>query len=159
MVGKFTNMINKYFNNELRGRLQDHAEKLGLKGKQAIDIIFLTTNTIKEILQAELKGGNYSGIVSFLKSTPVQAGTNPVVDKIIQRLVSRLMLRFGLPGGLALNLATLLVPFLIKRLSKKALKSGKVQDLFNSIGVTNQVEKLNILKNQIKDKFTTGQAA
>jgi hypothetical protein len=82
-----------------------------------------------------------------------------VVDKVIQRLVGRLILRFGLPGGVALNLATLLVPFLIKRIGKKALQSGKVQDFFNSVGVTNQLEKWNILKNQVKDKFTTGKAA
>jgi hypothetical protein len=159
MMGKFTFMINKYFNNGFRDRIYDHAEKFGIKGKQAIDIISLTTSTLKEILQAELKNGNYNGVVAFLKSTPVQAGTNLVVDKIIQRLVGRLILRFGLPGGVALNLATLLVPFLIKRIGKKALKSGKVQDLFNSVGVTNQLEKVSILKNQVKDKFTPGKAA
>ncbi|MDB5261781.1 MAG: hypothetical protein JWQ14_1062, partial [Adhaeribacter sp.] len=88
-----------------------------------------------------------------------QMGTNLVVDKVIQRLVGRLILRFGLPGGLALNLATLLVPFLIKRISKKALNSGKVQDLFNSLGITSQLEKLNILKNQVISKFNTRKAA
>ena len=35
----------------------------------------------------------------------------------------------------------------------------KVQDFFNSVGVTNQLEKLNILRNQVKDKFNTGKAA
>lgn len=152
-------MINKYFNNGLRDRLHEQAEKFGLKGKQAIDIISLTSSTIKEIIQAELKNGNYNGVVAFLKSSPAQTGTNLVVDKIIQRIVGRLILRFGLPGGIALNLATLLVPFLLKRLSKKALKSGQVQDLFNSVGLTTPVEKFNILKNQIKEKFTLAKAA
>ncbi|GEO06652.1 hypothetical protein AAE02nite_43160 [Adhaeribacter aerolatus] len=158
-MGNFTQMLNKYFNNGFRERIQDQAEKFGVKGKQAFDIISLASGTVKEILQAELKNGNYNGVVTFLKSAPVQAGTNLVADKIIQRLVGRLILRFGLPGGVALNVATLLVPFIIKRLSKKALKSGKVQDLLNSVGVTSQLEKLNILKNQVKDKFSPGQAA
>lgn len=152
-------MFNNYFNNGFRERIQDQAEKLGVKGKQALDIISLTTSTVKEILQAELKNGNYSGVVSFLKSTPVQFGTNLLADKIMQRLVGRLILRFGIPGGMALNIATLLVPFILKRISKKALKSGKVQDLLNSIGVTNQLEKFQILKNQVKDKFTSNKAA
>jgi hypothetical protein len=155
----FTHMFNNYFNNGFRERIQDQAEKLGVKGKQALDIISLTTSTVKEILQAELKNGNYSGVVSFLKSTPVQFGTNLLADKIMQRLVGRLILRFGIPGGMALNIATLLVPFILKRISKKALKSGKVQDLLNSIGVTNQLEKFQILKNQVKDKFTSNKAA
>ena len=152
-------MINKYFSNGLRDRLQDQAEKIGLKGMQAIDIISLASGTIKEVLQAELKNGNYNGVVAFLKSAPVQVGTNLVVDKMIQRLVGRLILRFGLPSGIALNLATLLVPFLIKRLSKKALKTGKVQDLFNLVGLNTSLEKLNVLKNQLKEKFSPGRAA
>jgi hypothetical protein len=139
--------------------LYDQAEKFGLKGKQAIDIISLSSNTIKEILQAELKNGNYNGVVAFLKSTPVQVGTNLLIDKIVQRLVGRLIIRFGLPGGIALNLATLLVPFLIKRLSKKALTTGQVQDLFNVVGVTTSLDKFNVLKTQIRNKFTSGQAA
>ena len=158
-MGNFTLMINKYFNNGFRERIQNQAEQFGLKGKQALDIISLTSNTIKEILQAELKNGNFNGVVTFLKSTPVQMGTNLLADKIMQRLVGRLILRFGLPGGVALNVATLLLPFIIKRLGKKALKTGKVQDLLNAIGITSQLEKLNILKNQVKDKFTPGQAA
>lgn len=152
-------MINQYFNNGFREKIQSQAVKYGIKGKQALDIISLTKSTIKEILKAELKNGNYNGVVAFLKSAPVQAGTNTVINKIIQRLVSRLILRFGLPGGIALNVATLLVPFILKRISKKALKSGKVQDFLNSIGIKNQVEKLNILKNQVKDKFSPNQAA
>ena len=152
-------MINKYSNNGLRDRLQENAEKFGLKGKQAIDIISLTTSTIKEILQTELKNGNYNGVVAFLKSKPVQFGTDLLVDKIIQRLVGRLILRFGLPGGIALNLATMLVPFLLKRISKKALQSGKVQDLFSSVGVTTSIDKFNILKNQVVDKFTSKKVA
>ena len=152
-------MINNFFNNGFRNHLYDQAQQFGIKGKQAIDIISLTTSTIKEILQAELKNGNYNGVVTFLKSETIQVGSNLVVDKVIQRLVGRLILRFGLPGGVALNLATLLVPFLIKRISKKALQSGKVYDFLNSVGVTNQIEKLNILKNQVKNKFTAGKAA
>ncbi len=152
-------MIDKYLNNGFRERIQNQAEKFGIKGKQAFDIISLTSNTIKEILQAELKAGNFNGVVTFLKSTPVQVGTNLLVDKIMQRLVSRLILRFGFPNIVALNVATLLVPFLVKRIGKKALKTGKVQDLLNAVGITNQIEKLNILKNQVKDKFTPGQAA
>ena len=152
-------MFTNYFNNGFRERIQDQAEKFGIKGKQAFDIIALTSSTVKEILQAELKNGNYNGVVTFLKSTPVKTGTNLLVDKIIQRLVGRLILRFGLPGGVALNVATLLVPFILKRLSNKALKSGQVQDLLNSVGVTSQIEKLNILKSQVKDKFTPGKAA
>ncbi len=158
-MGNFIQMINKYINNGFRERIQSQAERFGLKGKQAFDIIALTSNTVKEILQAELKNGNYNGVVTFLKSTPGQIGTNLLVDKIMQRLVSRLILRFGLPGGVALNIATLLLPFILKRIGKKALTTGKVQDLLNSLGVTSQLEKLNILKNQVKDKFTPGKAA
>ncbi|KAA5547918.1 hypothetical protein [Adhaeribacter rhizoryzae] len=152
-------MVNKYLSNGFRERIQSQAEQFGLKGKQAFDIIALTSSTVKEILQAELKNGNYNGVVTFLKSKPGQIGTNLLVDKIMQRLVSRLILRFGLPGGAALNIATLLLPFILKRIGKKALTTGKVQDLLNSLGVTSQLEKLNILKNQVKDKFTPGKAA
>lgn len=158
-MGIFTKMINNYLNNGFRERIQSQAEQFGLKGKQAFDIISLTKSTVKEILRAELKNGNYDGVVAFLRSTPVQVGTNLVVEKIVQRLVSRLILRFGLPGGAALNVATLLVPFIIKRISKKAFKSGKVQDFLSSVGVKDRTEKLDILKNQVKDKFNSGQAA
>ncbi|MGV3585776.1 MAG: hypothetical protein ACO1OF_02140 [Adhaeribacter sp.] len=158
-MGNLIQMLNKYLNNGFRERIQSQAEQFGLKGKQAFDIIALTSSTVKEILQAELKNGNYNGVVTFLKSTPAQIGTNLLVDKILQRLVSRLILRFGLPGGVALNIATLLLPFILKRIGKKALTTGKVQDLLNSLGVTSQLEKLNTLKNQVKDKFTPGKAA
>jgi hypothetical protein len=159
MVERLKLMVPKYFNNQFREHIYEQAGKLGLKGKQAIDILTVTTTTIKEVLQAELKNGNYNGVVTFLKSTPIKAGANLVVDTIIQRLAGRLILRFGLPGSVAVNLALLLVPFFLKRISKKALKTGKVQDLFNTVGVTEKNEKFNILKNQIKEKFKPNQAA
>lgn len=155
----FKGMVNKFLDSAFRNQLQNQATKLGIKGRQAIDILALTSNTIKEILQAEVKNGNYAGVVKFLKSPPVQMGTNLLADKIMQRLVSRLILRFGLPGGVAVNVATLLLPFLLKRLSKKALNSGNVQDLLHSVGITKSAEKLNVLKNIVKNKFSSGQAA
>jgi len=158
MIQKFTSMIH-HFNGPVRNKLVQQAEKIGLKGQEAIDVISTTKNTIKEVLQTELKSGKYDEVLTFLKNSSVKAGKNIIFDKIVQRVVSRLILRFGFPQTLAVSLATLLVPFILKRLGNKALKSGKVQDLFLSLGVRDRVEKLSILKNQIKDKFTPKQAA
>jgi len=157
MIQKFTSMIH-HFNGPIRNKLVQQAEKIGLKGQEAIDVISTTKNTIKEVLQIELKSGKYDEVLTFLKTTSVNAGKNIIFDKIVQRVVSRLVLRFGFPQALAVSLATLLVPFILKRIGNKALKSGKVQDLFLSLGVRDRVEKLSILKNQIKDKFTPKQA-
>ena len=157
MIQKFTSMIH-HFNGPVRNKLVQQAEKIGLKGQEAIDVISTTKNTIKEVLQTELKSGKYDEVLTFLKNSSVKAGKNIIFDKIVQRVVSRLILRFGFPQTLAVSLATLLVPFILKRLGNKALKSGKVQDLFLSLGVRDRVEKLSILKNQIKDKFTPKQA-
>jgi len=158
MIQRFTSMIH-HFNGPIRNKLIQQAEKIGLKGQEALDVITTTKDTIKEILQAELKSGKYNEVLSFLKNASFNAGKNIIYDKIVQRVVSRLILRFGFPQALALSLATLLVPFILKRLGNKALKSGKVQDLFLSLGVRDQLEKLSILKMQIKDKFSSKQAA
>ncbi|PIQ22299.1 MAG: hypothetical protein COW65_03995 [Cytophagales bacterium CG18_big_fil_WC_8_21_14_2_50_42_9] len=149
----------QHLNGPIRNKLVLQAEKIGLKGQEAIDVITTTKNTIKEVLQAELKSDKYNEVLTFLKHASVNAGKDLIFDKIIQRVVSRLILRFGFPQTLAVSLATLLVPFLLKRLGNKALKSGKVQDLFLSLGVRNRVEKLSILKNQIINKFNYKQAA
>jgi len=158
MIQRFTSMI-QHFNGPIRNKLVLQAEKIGLKGQDAIDVITTTKNTIKEVLQAELKSGKYNEVLTFLKHASVNAGKDLIFDKIIQRVVSRLILRFGFPQTLALTLATLLVPFLLKRLGNKALKSDKVQDLFLSLGVRDRVEKLSILKKQIINKFNYKQAA
>ena len=158
MIQKFTSMIH-YFNGPVRNKLVQQAEKIGLKGQEAIDVINTTKNSIKEVLQAELKSGKYNEVISFLQNASINTGKNIIFDKIIQRVVSRLILRFGFPQSLALSLATLLVPYILTRLSNKALKSGKVQDLFLSLGVRDSLEKLSILKNQLIDKFSTKQTA
>jgi len=158
MIQKFTSMIH-YFNGPVRNKLVQQAEKIGLKGQEAIDVINTTKNSIKEVLQAELKSGKYNEVISFLQNASINTGKNIIFDKIIQRVVSRLILRFGFPQSLALSLATLLVPYILTRLSNKALKSGKVQDLFLSLGVRDSLEKLSILKNQLIDKFSTKHTA
>ncbi|WP_026464185.1 hypothetical protein [Adhaeribacter aquaticus] len=154
MKWEVNKMINKFFNSDVRDRLQIQAKRIGLKSHQAIDVITVAKNTVKEVLQAELKNGNYDQVVDFLKSSAFKVGKDLVLDKIIQRVVARFIIRFGLPNTVALNLAVLLVPFILKRVSKKALSSGRVQDFLNAIGVTDKVEKMNILKLQLKDKFT-----
>lgn len=158
MVQKFTSMI-QHFNGPIRNKLIQQAEKIGLKGLEALEIIKTTRNSIMEVLQDELKSGKYNEVLSFLKNASANVSKDLIFDKIIQRVVSRLILRFGFPQTLALSLATLLVPFILKKLGKKALKSGKVQDLFLSLGVRDQVEKLSILKNQIINKFSFKEAA
>jgi hypothetical protein len=147
-------MIQQHFNGKVRDQIQQRAEAFGLKGLQAIDVITTTKNTIKEVLQAELKNGHYNEVLTLLKNTALKTGKQIFFDKIIQRVVGRLIVRFGLPQTVALTLATLLVPFILRRLGKKALKSGKVQDLLNSLGVTDRLEKFNILKHQVQDKFS-----
>jgi hypothetical protein len=152
-------MIQKLFNGNVRHQIQQRAEQYGLKGQEAIDVITTTKNTIKEVLQAELKNGHYNEVLTLLKNSALKSGKQIFFDKIIQRVVGRLIVRFGLPQTVALTLATLLVPFILKRLGAKALKSGKVQDLLNNLGVTDRLEKLNILKHQVKDKFSNNKAA
>jgi hypothetical protein len=146
-------MILKYFNGNVRHQVQQRAEQYGLKGQEAIDVITTTKNAIKEVLQAELKEGHYNEVLTFLRNAALKSGKQIFFDKIIQRVVGRLIIRFGLPQTVALTLATLLVPFMLKRMGNKALKSGKVQDLLNNLGVTGQLEKFNILKHQVTDKF------
>ena len=154
MRQKFTYMIN-FFNGSIRHKLVEQAEKIGLKGQEAVDVIATTKNTIQEVLQAELKSGKYNEVLSFLKDTSVNVSKDFIFNKIVQRVVSRLILRFGFPHTLAVSLATMLVPFILKRLGKRALKSGKVQDVFVSLGVHDKVEKLSILKDQLKNKFSS----
>lgn len=152
-------MINNYFNGDFRQLLQKQVETIGLKGKDAIAIIATTSQTVKEILGAELRSGNYDEVLTFLKTNSIKIGKDVILDKIIQRVVGRLILRFGLPGSLALTLATLLVPFLVKRLGNKALKNGKIKNLFAVLGINDKMEKWNILKSQVKEKFSFKPAA
>ncbi|MGV3642336.1 MAG: hypothetical protein ACO1NZ_17565 [Adhaeribacter sp.] len=147
-------MILKYFNGNVRQQIQRRAQQFGLKGQEAIDVLLTTKNTVKEVLYGELKNGHYSEVLTLLKSAAVEKGSRLFFDKIIQRVVGRLILRFGLPQTVAFTLATLLVPFILKKLGRKALKSGKVQDLFRVIGVTDRLEKFRILKHQVADKFS-----
>jgi hypothetical protein len=144
----------RYFNGTVRHQIQQRAQQFGLKGQEAIDVIFTTKKAVKEILQTELRNGHYNEVLSLLKNAALKSGKQFFYDKIIQRVVGRLILRFGLPQTVALTLATLLVPFILNRLGKKALKSGKVQDLLNSLGVRDKLEKLDILSHQVRDKFT-----
>lgn len=144
----------RYFNGNVRHQIQQRAEQFGLKGQEAIDVITTTKNAVKEVLHAELKNGHYNEVLTVLKNAALKTGKQFFYDKIIQRVVGRLIVRFGLPQTVALTLATLLVPFILKRLGKKALKSGKVQDFLNSLGVKDRLEKLDILKHQVQDKFT-----
>ena len=152
-------MIQKFFNGAVRQQIQDRAGQFGLKGQEAIDVITTTKNTVKEVLHAELQSGRYNEVLTLLKNSALQSGKKVFFDKqvffdkIIQRVVGRLMVRFGLPQTVAFTLATLLVPFILKRLGKRALKSGKVQDLLHSLGVMDQLEKFKILKHQVKGKF------
>jgi len=146
-------MIN-FFNGTIRYQLVEQAEKIGLKGQEAIDVISTTKNAIQEVLQAELKSGKYNEVLTFLKDTSINVSKDFIFNKIVQRVVSRLILRFGFPHTLAVSLATLLVPFILKRLGKRALKSGKIQDVFLSLGVHDKVEKFSILKDQLKNKFS-----
>lgn len=159
MTDDFTHMILKYFNGNVRQQIQRRAEQFGLKGQEAIDVLLTTKNTVKEVLYGELKNGHYSDVLTLLKSAAVEQGSRLFFDKIIQRVVGRLMIRFGLPQSVAFTLATLLVPFILKKLGRKALKSGKVQDLFRVIGVTDRLEKLKILKHQVAGKFTRSSQA
>lgn len=149
-----TYMILKYFNGNVRQQIQRRAQQFGLKGQEAIDVLLTTKNTVKEVLYGELKNGQYSEVLTLLKSAALEKGSRLFFDKIIQRVVGRLILRFGLPQTVAFTLATLLVPFILKKLGRKALKSGKVQDLFRVIGVNDRLEKFRILKHQVADKFS-----
>ena len=165
MIPGLNNMIQKIFNGAVRQQIQDRAGQFGLKGQEAIDVITTTKNTVKEVLHAELQSGRYNEVLTLLKNSALQSGKKVFFDKqvffdkIIQRVVGRLMVRFGLPQTVAFTLATLLVPFILKRLGKKALKSGKVQDLLHSLGVMDQLEKFKILKHQVKGKFATEKKA
>ena len=152
-------MIKNNSNVNIREFLQQQAVKIGLKSRQTIDVISLIKSTVTEVLQAELKNGNYNEVISFLKNSSLKVGRELLVDKITQRVVSRLIIRFGLPHSVAMNVAMLVVPFILKRLAAKALKSGKVQDLLQSLGINDQLDKFQILKNQLKDKFNFRKAA
>jgi hypothetical protein len=144
----------RYFNGNVRHQIRQRAEQFGLKGQEAIDVLLTTKNTVKEVLHAELKSGHYTQVLTLLKNSALKSGKQIFFDKIIQRVVGRLMVRFGLPQTVALTLAMLLVPFILKRLGRKALKSGKVRDLFISLGVTDKLEKFRILQHQLHGKFT-----
>lgn len=152
-------MIQKIFNGAVRQQIQQRAGHYGLKGQEAIDVITTIKNTVKEVLHAELKNGNYNVVLDFLKTAAVKTGKQVFYDKIIQRVVGRLILRFGLPQTVAFTLATLLVPFILKRLGKKALKSGQVNDLLHSLGVTDRLEKFTILRQQMKNRFSQDKKA
>ena len=152
-------MIKNNSNVNIREFLQQQAVKIGLKSRQTIDVISLIKSTVTEVLQAELKNGNYNEVISFLKNSSLKVGRELLVDKITQRVVSGLIIRFGLPHSVAMNVAMLVVPFILKRLAAKALKSGKVQDLLQSLGINDQLDKFQILKNQLKDKFNFRKAA
>jgi hypothetical protein len=144
----------RYFNGTVRHQIQQRAEQFGIKGQEAIDVITTTKNAVKEILHTELKNGHYNEVLTVLKTAACKTGKQYFYDKIIQRVVGRLIVRFGLPQTVALTLATLLVPFILKRLGQRALKSGQVHDFLNSLGVRDRLEKLDILKHQVRDKFT-----
>lgn len=142
-------MSTEKFKNGLRKTLSNQAEAFGLKGSQALDIIALTKNAIKEELQAEINRGHSKTVKDFLQNNAIRYGKDLLFDKIIQRVASRLILRLGLPGGLAVTIASYLVPMLLKSISKKILKHNKVQGFLAGITIPASIEFIQEAKNKV----------
>ena len=146
-------MINNYLNTGLRDKISKQAEAFGLKGSQALDVISLTKNAIKEELQAEIHRGQYKSVAEFLQKNALRYGKDILYDKIIQRVASRLIIRLGLPGGLAVTVASYLVPVLLKSIGKKVITKNNLQNFLTSFKLPPNLPGVQKVKNIVSEKF------
>lgn len=146
-------MINTIINKGIRDKISKQAEAFGLKSSQALDVISLTKNAIKEELQAEINRGEHKSIVAFLQNNAVRYGKSILFDKIIQRVASRLILRLGLPGGLAVTIASYLVPLLLKSISKKVMSTNNAQKIVASLKLPLNLPGIQDVKKMVTNKF------
>jgi hypothetical protein len=95
----------------------------GLKGRQVIDAIKVTTEGLMEDLKAEIKKGNHREVIAFLGTNALLWGKSALLDNLTRKVAARLMLRLGLPGIIAAGVVMVLVPFVLLKLRKKAVEN------------------------------------
>jgi hypothetical protein len=109
----------------------------GLKGRQVVEAIRVTTEGLIEDLKAEINKGNYKEVITFLGTNAIVWGRSALLDRLTKKVASRLMLRLGLPGAIAAGAVTLLLPFVLMKLRKKALEkkdAGEFLETFDLQG-------------------------
>jgi hypothetical protein len=94
---------------------------VGLKGRQVVEAIKVTTEGLIEDLKAEIKKGNHKEVLAFLGTNAILWGKSALLDNLTRKMAARLMLRLGLPGIIAAGVVAILVPFVLLKLRKKAV--------------------------------------
>ncbi|MBK0402986.1 hypothetical protein I5M27_08300 [Adhaeribacter sp. BT258] len=134
-------------------QFQPFIEKAGLKMNQVGEAIFITKESIMEILRNELKKGNIDEVVSTIKGKPMAGGRKLLIDKIIKSIATKIVMRMGLRGAIATGLAAILVPLILSKMSHKVFQSESVSDLMDTFGITDRMNDLTQLGDTLREKF------
>lgn len=122
--------------------------------QQVGEAIFITKESIMEILRNELKKGNVDEVVATLKGKPLAGGRKLLIDKIIKSIATKIGLRMGLRGAIATGLAAILVPLILSKMNFKLLQSDSIADLMDTFGITDRMNDLTKLGETLREKFT-----
>ena len=135
-------------------QFQPFIEKAGLKMQQVGEAIFITKESIMQILREELKKGNIDEVVSTLKGKPMAGGRKLLIDKIIKSIATKIGLRMGLRGATATGLASILVPLMLSKMAHKVFQSDSMTDLMDTFGITDRMNEFSELGEVLREKFT-----
>jgi hypothetical protein len=135
-------------------QFQPFIEKAGLKMQQVGEAIFITKESIMEILRSELKKGNVDDVVNTIKGRPSPGGRKLLIDKIITSIATKIVMRMGLRGAVATGLAAILVPLILSKMAHKVFQSESVSDLMDTFGITDRMNDLTQLGETLREKFT-----
>ena len=134
-------------------QFQPFIEKAGLKMQQVGEAIFITKESIMQILREELKKGNVDEVISTLKGKPLAGGRKLLIDKIIKSIATKIGLRMGLKGAIATGLAAILVPLILSKMAHKVLQSDSLTDLMDTFGITDRMNEFSELGDVLREKF------
>jgi len=135
-------------------QFQPFIEKAGLKMQQVGEAIFITKESIMQIMREELKKGNVDEVISTLKGKPMAGGRKLLIDKIIKSIATKIGLRMGLRGAVATGLAAILVPLILSKMAHKVLQSDSMTDLMDTFGITDRMNEFSELGEVLREKFT-----
>lgn len=103
-------------------------EETSLQAEEADRALELGGESVKEVVEGEMKRGNISGLMGMLKDSSAIDHSNPVVGKVGAVFMKKLVDKLGLSPDAARQVEQKVVPLVLDFLSKKQA-DGSLSDL------------------------------
>ena len=94
-------------------------EETSLQAEEADRALELGGESVKEVVEGEMKRGNIAGLMSMLKGSSAIDHSNPVVGKVGAVFMKKLVEKLGLSPDIARQVEQKVVPMVLNFLSKK----------------------------------------